>query len=64
MKKYFKVAQFVCACILFLCSGIGFALNIIDIKNHLDGIIILFIGVFIMFMCYLLVREAHKELKQ
>ena len=63
MDKIFQIAQFVCACILFLCVLAGCALNIKNVAGSPDGAVILSIGIFILYMCYLLVREAYKELK-
>ncbi|MDR0575620.1 MAG: hypothetical protein LBG96_16635 [Tannerella sp.] len=64
MKKCFLIAQFVCACIIFLCFGTGFVLNVKNIAGTPDGVVILFVGLFIIYMCYLLIREAYKELKE
>ncbi|MDR2913679.1 MAG: hypothetical protein LBV74_02405 [Tannerella sp.] len=62
--KYFSIAQFVCAVILFLCTVAGFAWNVKNIIVVPDGAVILLIGLFVVYLCYLLVREAYKELKK
>ena len=62
MEKYFKVAQFVCACIIFLCSGTGFMFNIKNVINSPDGILIICVWAFVICMCLLLTREAYKEM--
>ena len=60
---YFSIAQFICAVILFLCASTGFILNVKAMLCISGGVVMIFIGLFIIYLCYLLVREAYKELK-
>jgi hypothetical protein len=64
MIKYFKTAQFISALILFACTVTGFVCNIFRLKEHPEGIVVFFIGIFLVYMSFLLVREAYKEIKR
>lgn len=61
--RYFSTAQFICAVILFLCASAGFVLNLKAMFCISGGVVMIFIGLFVVYLCYLLVREAYKELK-
>jgi hypothetical protein len=62
--RFFKRAQFIATSIAFTAVVTGFVLNIKSAAGEPDWAILLFVGIFIVTCCFLLVKAAYKELKK